>query len=200
MFPMRPMFLIPPNSQIRPRPSIWSKPVGLGEFGDEVDVPEPAELTDDADLADKTEAIEKIELTDKTEAIEKIELADKTELTDKAELAGPVARNGLRHVVYGRIVGVPGQSVLRQPGVRWFSRRGRRLRPGETTEVIEPVRDEVPTAGEVPSGADVQAPAGSGSTRPTWLTDPAPADLRTPPMTASRTRTPRTPPVIRPRS
>ena len=51
------------------------------------------------------------------------------------------------------------------------------LRPGETTEVIEPVRDEVPTAGEVPAaGADVQAPAGPDRPVPLWLTDPAPAD------------------------
>ena len=154
-----------------------SKPVGLGEFGDEVDVPEPAELTDDADLADKTEAIEKIELTDKTEAIEKIELADKTELTDKAELAGPVAQAGFATSSTGGSSEYLANLYSGSPASGGFPAVVGDLRPGETTEVIEPVRDEVPTAGEVPAaGADVQAPAGPDRPVPLWLTDPAPAD------------------------
>lgn len=138
---------------------------------DETDVPGPAEL------ADKTETIEKIELTDKTEAIEKIELADKTELTDKAELAGPVAQAGFATSSTGGSSEYLANLYSGSPASGGFPAVVGDLRPGETTEVIEPVRDEVPTAGEVPAaGADVQAPAGPDRPVPLWLTDPAPAD------------------------
>lgn len=144
---------------------------------DETDVLDETDVPDPAELADKTETIEKIELTDKTEAIEKIELADKTELTDKAELAGPVAQAGFATSSTGGSSEYLANLYSGSPASGGFPAVVGDLRPGETTEVIEPVRDEVPTAGEVPAaGADVQAPAGPDRPVPLWLTDPAPAD------------------------